>query len=279
MSKDFDGLRRDRQAESRAFSWRKAIGHAAAAVAVVLVIGIVVAAVADLQNPRAVGRAIGSTLPVVAGAALLLSYLAQRGSRGALVGVLVLTVVLVVAAVAGLGHVGGPRALSAAERAPLLIDGEGASRRLRHPSLGFSVALPEDLAPLPASVTEAMSKDPGVTGTAWGNAASGRVLMVLLATVRSEADLRSFMDGVTDSQDALARQAGGGATVDVVRDELHWSGTSGEAHRHVTIGGAHARFDAYGGLYGKDRVLTVGVFTFSRSDDSFADLAATLQRH
>ena len=278
MSNAFEGLARDRKAEARAFSWRRALGHAAAAVAVVMVTGIIVAGISDLRDPRAVGRSIGLFLPLVAGAAVLLSYVGQTRSRGALVGAVALLAVLVATAVYGLQHAGGPRELSAAERAPLSIEGEGATRRLRHPTLGFSVALPADLEPLPASVTASMSKVPGVAATAWGNAASGRVVIVLLSTVRSEGDLRSFMDGMTDSQDALARQAPG-SSVQTLHDELSWSRKSGEAHRHVTIGDAHVHFDAFGSPYGDGRVLTVGLYSFSRSGDSFAELASTLKAH
>jgi hypothetical protein len=263
----------------KTFSWRTAIGHAAAAVAVVLVLGIILAAVVDLENPRAAGRVIGSSLPLVICLALGVSYMVQTGVNRLLVGVVVLLVALGVSAGVLLQRRDAARALSAAERAPLVIEGEGATRRLRHPTLGYSLALPADLEPLPGSLTAGMSKDPGVTGTAWGNTSSGRVFILLLSSVRSEAELRAFMDGVTDSQDALARQSGDGVTVTTLRDELRWSGASGEAHRHVAIGNSHARFDAFGSAYGEGRVLTIGLFSFSRDDDSFAELASTLRVH
>jgi hypothetical protein len=270
------GLERDREAESRRFSGRRAFAHAAAATAVVLVLGIVLAAIVDLEHPQAVGRAIAGMLPVAIGLALLGSYVVQTRSRNAAIGGLLVLAILVAAAV--VAWRGGGRDLSAAERAPLVVDGEGEARRLRHPNLGFSVGLPADLEPLPASVTAAMTKEPGMIGTAWGNAAAGRVLIVMLSTVRSEAELRSFMEGMTDSQNALAKSSPG-AAVHTLRDELSWSGKSGEAHRHVTIGDSHVHFDAFGSPYAGGRVLTVGLYTFSRGDDSLAELASTLRPH
>jgi hypothetical protein len=262
-------------------SWGRALKHGAIAAALLLGVGIVIAATAGHgADYRAIGQAAGKMTFWGFVGGLGVSVLWQRRGPGPAIAV---TVLAVVAGLVGFGGSVGKRQgdvgpLTAKESAPLVIEGQGAARRLRHPHLGYSVALPEDLTPMPASVTQAFTSMAGVTGTAWGNVPEGRVLVLMLTTVHSEKNLRDFMKGLEDSEAKLAKQAGvDPSTIQVKRDELSWSGERGEVHRAVDIDELHVRFDGFGGRFAGGRVLTVGLYTASRGADSFAGEAATLQ--
>jgi hypothetical protein len=264
----------------REISWGRAIKHGAIVAAVLLVVGVVFAATAsEGADYNAIGQAAGKMTVWGFVAGLGVSVLWQRRGVGLAIGVTVLALIAGLFGIASLRkHDVGP--LTAKESAPLVIDGEGATRRLRHPHLGYSVALPEDMTPMPASVTAAFTTMPGVTGTAWGNVPEGRVLILLLTTVHGEKNLRDFMGGMKGSEGKLASQAGvEPSAIQVKRDDLSWSGDHGEAHRYIDIGELHARFDAFGSPYGDGHVLTVGLYTITRGADSLAELASTLKLH
>jgi hypothetical protein len=120
------------------YSWKKALAHAGIAAVVVVAAGAALVATHRASDSERFGEGVGRFAAFVGLASYGISYLLQTGRRAAGLGVLI----TLVAAIAGLGvvvYLSSPRfALTAADRAPLVVDGD----RLRHPTLGFSIHNP-----------------------------------------------------------------------------------------------------------------------------------------
>lgn len=196
-----------------------------AAVAIASIAAIVVVAVAVLSftsmAPYEGGHLAGTfAVPAAIGGGVY-GYLGERGTSLPLRILAFVGVAGGVGALASLPHLTSSFAKHGdadADRAPFILDGN----RLRHPTLGFSIAaLPPGFVPaVSPAATSAMATIPGPT-YAWGNASSKAALILSIGSFDGpdktfDFALRSMRAGFEDS----ARAQWGSAAHEVVIKSL-----------------------------------------------------------
>jgi hypothetical protein len=272
---------------SPSWSWKRALLHAGLAFGAVVALGA--AAFAVLQRPESnaskFGEGVGRLSVFTAAVVFGTSWLGQSGRRRAAIGL----VAGFVALVGGLFAVitltpRGPgghhaRALSAADRAPLVVITEGGQPRLRHPTLGFSLSHPGPAFRDAPEVAVAMSdvRDPDAInyGFQEPGSQSALVVSVMYGMGGSRAALSEHLDGV---QRGLAGSPVGKSDLRVLKKEVTW-----DDHRHlgrlsVSIAGEmHVELASYSVVPVEGDPYIVNLFVMTRQPDRFADLLASFR--
>jgi hypothetical protein len=169
-----------------------------------------------------------------------------------------------------------PPELVAADRAPLVEDGVAGQRRLRHPTLGFSMLHP---GPEFAEAPEIVAKlhKPGDQSQYYAYADSPVTEALAIAVAGDEIDSRDQLaKELTAFENSFrgAAEVSSHATMSVVDDGVQWEGRR-QAHFHLLVGGAH-----YRGLLvpmsptGHDPIL-VALIVISQDPDALAGVLAS----
>jgi len=247
------------------FSAKRAALHVGIALGVLILAGVIAVAAGVVKNPSRFGQGLGRFGAFLILGTLGISFLAQTGRRRAAwitAGATLATLAVLVAAVVGLsGRARSARILTPAEKADLVQVSTGGERRLRHPSLGFSV-----LDPGPgfhpsarvASILRAESAlDRGTCSWAWRRNSDGAVFLVRI--VKGLGATRSSFEGFLRGMRGSLTQAGRG---EVTRWKLEWTDRLRQADLDVLARKAvHARHRAYAVRLGPERtpyIVVVG---------------------
>jgi hypothetical protein len=272
-----------------AWSWKRALLHAGLAFGAVVVIGM--AAFAVLQNPNSnaskFGEGVGRLSVFTAAAVFAASWLDQTGRRRAAMAVAGGFVLLVgggLAAVLLIPARGShsSRPLAAADRAPLAVVDEGGQRRLRHPTLGFSLLHPgprfADAPDLAAQMNGGALKDDPATVT-YGfrepDTQAALVVQVMNGMGGTREKLTSHIDGL---QSGLGKSAAASA-------DLRWldKGITWDDQRHVgrlsasLAGQMRIELAAYSVERPGREPFIVNLFLMTRQPERFADLLASFR--
>jgi hypothetical protein len=176
-------------------------------------------------------------------------------------------VAFVAVALAVLAGCGPGKNLTQDERAGLVLSSASGTPRLRHPFLGFSMAVPAGL----EEVTGAAIDERLVTSQTWKDEVAKRVLMVLVSTAHTQKQVGDLLDGARDVEAAL-RPAG---TPKVLRDETVWEGARREVHRRVVAGDVEVHTDTFVTTYAGDRELSTTIVSIGRAGDAIHDVAGS----
>jgi hypothetical protein len=273
------------------WSWKRALLHAGLAFVVVILIGM--GAFAALQNPDSnatkFGEGVGRLSVFTAAAVFAASWLDQTGRRRAalaLAGGFVLLVGGVFAAILLLPRSGtySSRPLAEADRAPLQIVDEAGQRRLRHPTLGFSLLHPGPRFVESPEVVAAMSGgalkgDPATVtyGFQEPDTQSALIVQVMNGMGGTRDKLVSHVDGV---QQGLAKSAAASADLRWLGKDVTW-----DDHRHVgrlsaSLSGQvrmRIELDAYSVEPAGRPPFVVNLFLTTREPERFADLLGSFR--
>lgn len=245
------------------FSTRRAWKH------VGLVVLVLVAAGAGaspwVKDPARFGEGLGRLLLVVGGATFGLSYLWQTGRRRRAVGLAVALVGGLAALTAVLvGQTGrAERPLIASDTAPLVRDGG----RLRHPTLGFSFALPaegytEFTDEARRALANAFAGRKDVTGWAWRGAGIDSALIML---IKDAMNSKEALEGIAAG---FKRSLGQSAELKLLDEHSQWDA---EEHSVLFVIGMPSG-DAMAVRFLAGPSVTVGIMA------SAADAASARQR-
>jgi hypothetical protein len=221
--------------------WRRVIAHAAIAFVVLAALGGMGAATFASLSPYEAGRVGGTVAAVGAVAAGIASYLTQLGAAL----VVRLAAVVAVVGVAVLARVVPHRAatesaldFAAVDRAPLVEE----ASRLRHPTLGFSIARP------PAGFVDAPRLAAAFARTggfayAYTDPASREGLFVLVGRGRdgSRADLTAQLLSMRNGIGDRAHEVGSAVHVEIAEQNVTGDDQHLEGHFHAIISGRHMR--------------------------------------
>lgn len=244
------------------YSVRQAVRVAVITAVVVLGIGFAIGVGA--RDPHAVGYAAGKCMMVCAAFAYAISYLLQTGRKRIAIGAIAAAIAIVVAAVVGVSLDGEPH-LRASDRVPLVVDGD----RLRHPTLGFSIANPGPGFHEDADKAKAMYdafKLPDAPVYAYVSSGQSPAILFVMVDNLTTSDLGQGLDkfaaGVTESASANKLAV---TTVD-----RHV--TDDEATLHVSAGPAHIRMHAYVRHPARHAAIEVMVIVFSTDEHALANV-------
>jgi hypothetical protein len=240
------------------YSWRKAGRAAAITAVIVLVIGLAVG-VSVARDPHAVGELTGRCMMLCAAFAYAMSYLLQTGRKRIAIGAVVLVGALVVAGAIGVS-LDRTHGFSAADRVPLVVDGD----RLRHPTLGFSIANPgpgfhEDATQAKGMYDAFKVQDAPVYAYAGPGNPPSAVLMVMVDNYGGD-DLSHNLDGFEQG----VRESAGEQKLTVTTVDKH--ATADEATVHVVVGPVHMRMHAYARNPANHAAIEVTVLVVSRDE-------------
>jgi hypothetical protein len=174
--------------------------------------------------------------------------------------------VAIYAALVGAGlvnHAEDGHRLAAADRAPLIEE----AGRLRHPTLGFSVASPGPAflaAPAMAAVMRASYAGQDAAFYAYADAQPSAIL--LITAINGHVDLAKEVAGLARGIEKSARQQN--AAFSIV--EQHVGGA--EATLHIAMGEMHARLHAYA----RD-TFAVTVMVMSRDEHALEGVLTSLR--
>jgi hypothetical protein len=272
---------------SASWSWKRALLHAGLTFGAVVALGA--AAFAVLQRPASnatrFGEGVGRLSVFTAAVVFAASWLGQTGRRRAAIGLVAGFVALAGGLFAVLTLMpGGPgahraRALTPADRAPLVVVEAGGQRRLRHPTLGFSLLHPGPAFRDAPEVAAAMSggNDPDAINYGFLDPASQSALAVsvMYAMGGSREKLSEHLDGV---QRGLASSPVGKSDLRWLNKEITW-----DEHRHVgrlsvsIAGETRVELASYAVAPAGGDPFIVNLFVMTRQPERFADLLASFR--
>jgi hypothetical protein len=242
---------------------KRALFHAVITCVVVVAMAVAVAGGGLVQDPEKFGEGVGRALLFIGGGAFAVSWLAQKGRKTAALAIVVGVLALAGLAV-GLGlHALHARDFAAADRAPLIEE----AGRLRHPTLGFSVASPGPAfhpAPAMAAVMRASYTGQDAAFYAYADAEPSAIL--LITAINGRVDLAKELAGLARGMERSAKQQN--APFSIV--EQHVAG--GEGTLHIVMGEMHARLHAYA----RD-TYAVTVMVMSRDEHALEGVLASLR--
>lgn len=256
------------------YSPKRAIKHALFALLVVIVIGGVLAVVLDVADPEKFGQGIGRFGVFVMIVAYAVSYFVQRGRRTIAWSIGLGLVVLIASAAFVVATERGAPALLAADRAPLFEYDEGGQRRLRHPSLFFSIAHP-GASFVESSQLTAVFEDATTYETnhyyAYADADEGVNLVISVASHTGRRD--DFVDYIDGVQRGITNAARGKATVVVREKRITWTDGRREARFHGVIDGTgHMRLRAFAITPAGHAPIVVLLMVISSDETALASL-------
>jgi uncharacterized membrane protein YgdD (TMEM256/DUF423 family) len=272
---------------SPSWSWKRSLLHAALAFGVAVAIGA--AAFAVLQRPESnatkFGEGVGRLSVFTAAVVFAASWLRQTGRRRAAIGLVAGFVALLGGLFAVLTVLPrGPgahrvRALSSADRAPLVVVEAGGQRRLRHPTLGFSLLHPgagfRDAPEVAAAMSDGRDPDAINYGFQEPASQSALVVSVMYGMGGSREKLSEHLDGV---QRGVAGSVVGKSDLRWLNKEISW-----DDHRHVgrlsvsIAGQTRMELASYSVAPAGGDPFIVNLFVMTRQPDRFADLLASFR--
>lgn len=215
------------------FSWGKGLLHAAIPVLVIVVVGVVAAAIGWFPSARAAGEAAGGASLFLFLGGLVASWLLQTGRRGCGLAGFLAVALASLAVIVGIFAVSmvlrhHPDTLTEEDKRfpEIYFDSDG--QRFRHPTLGFSLPAPtERFAEAPAVAEQVRNglSSLGAWGWAWAWEDPTTQERILISLAKGQGgDRDDFEDYCGGMKNGLAGQDG----VTVVRDETRWNDGSGD---------------------------------------------------
>jgi hypothetical protein len=232
----------------------------------VAVVGLAITLGAGTADTYRAGEVVCRFALLVAAVTFGISSLVQGGRRAWPAVAVAAVVVLAVAS-----HFGWfARGLTAADRAPLLVDGD----RLRHPTLGFSIANPGSAfheAPAAAAQMRDSLKLPDAPVYAYAGPGTPPSALLLVVVKPLESSVPQELDGVEAGMLASA------TTKNLSPTLIDHHATDDQANAHMKFGDVHTRVQIYLRHPPDREPMTVTLMVISRDEHALDDVLGSLR--